>query len=271
MQYNPVISNMKQAFSVMDSLSQHYRLNCKNRNGIQYYFTDSEFALMNGVIVENIADDAIATLFDEMLSYFGKTPFTFWWVSQKPMSSTLQQQLTHLKFQTPGAYRGIALALNSIKFQKNPSTIHVKKVSTHEEYNIFIKILSETFQLSSAIEQNFKKILNSYGENGKFQHYLGYSMEQAVSIVTSFYQNDILGLYCGATLPHAQKKGVFSSLLQHVIVDAQQKGYTSAIAQLMAGDKAGNICERLGFQDHCHLHPFIKGNNLADLEPNTLG
>lgn len=85
-------------------------------------------------------------------------------------------------------------------------------------------------------------------------------MDTAIRIA---YINKI-GLYNGATLPKAQKKGLCRALIQNAIKEAKGLGAEYAIAQLMAPGMAKGLTEKMGFKNYCRLLPFLKDPRITN-------
>lgn len=73
-------------------------------------------------------------------------------------------------------------------------------------------------------------MLSSYADKDSvLRHYIGYYKNQPVGVITSYIKDSIVGLYCGATLPHARKKGACSALIAKSLSDAKNYGCTVAV------------------------------------------
>ena len=232
----------------------------------------TQYALLNGMFDYNKPDDDFVVKLQRLVDYFDSksTPFTWWWLHESPIPQAIKSTLDEFGFSSPGAYSGIALAIddNNISFEL-PAAIRVKKITGAEDFQLFINILCETFQMSDTIKEDFAQMLNNYQGDSNLTHYLGYYQNQAVGVLTSYINENTVGLYGGATLPATRKKGVCSSLLKQAINDAKMKDCSIAVAQLMAADMARGAAEQVGFRDYCKFVPFVYGAKTEELEPGA--
>jgi GNAT superfamily N-acetyltransferase len=171
-------------------------------------------------------------------------------------------------FVSAGKYSGVLLELTP-NFSQQNSPITIRKVETEANYKIYSKILADTFQLVEPIKTEFEVMLNPFSNSFSIDHYIGYMNDNPVGVVTSFTNGEVVGLYCGATLPAARKQGVATALVNYALAEASSKGCKIAIAQLMAKNMAANIGKNLGVKTVCHFTPYVYGSDASKLEPES--
>ncbi|AHE68288.1 N-acetyltransferase [Legionella oakridgensis] len=140
--------------------------------------------------------------------------------SNQPIPAAIKTDLEAKGFHSLGDFLGIAAKLDEVTFTTVNDKIKVRAVNTHKEYELFLTILCEVFQLSESIKMDFKDMYKSYGPQGKFKYYLGYYEGEPVSTLTTYTDGQTVGLYNGATLARFQKHGLCTALAQHVIKEA---------------------------------------------------
>jgi len=262
-----IISNCIQVMRIAAEASSHANAGVQEINGSLRYFSGCQFPFFNGVFNNYQHKDAVLKDdLTEITDYFSEknVPFIWWWLQDSEMPSEIKNELDQKGFKFLGDFTGIAVQLTQIN--KNTfmpdKTVKIKQVETSAEYQQFIAILCEVFQMTDSIKKEMKEMLKSYGPDGKFKHYLGFYKDKAVATATSYIDGNIVGLYNGATLTEARNKGLCSVLAKKVIDDAILLGCEYGITQLMASAMAKGIAEKLGAKKYCNLLPYIK-------EPNT--
>lgn len=259
---NNIISNLIEVMSIAVQFSAHAESGIKDLEGSLQYFSGCEFPFFNGVFnnyknqTSNIKDNL-----SEITEFFAakNTPFIWWWLQQSEMPIEIKKELDAKGFQFLGEFSGIAAKLDQVNFNLNVNdNIKIKRVETNEEYEKFLTIICDVFQLSESVKNDFHSMYQSYGQNGKFTHYLGFYKNEPVATLTSYIDGKIVGLYNGATLAKAQKNGLCSILAQNAIKEAINSDCEYAISQLMAPGMAKGLSEKLGSKKYCSLLPFLK-------------
>jgi len=204
-----VIDNMIACFSEMAKSAKNPDTGITHCPNGLLINSDSHYAILNGLFSQNWPIDNFPKQLEDLIENFSKSrlPFSWWWLHEEEISNNLKEILKEYGFKPAGQYTGIAKTLDDLPSHLNPpSRIEIKQVRSKEDYSLFIDILSETFQLSAKIKEEFKYFLNNYNEqNSPFRHYIGYYDNQALSTGSSFFQAHIVGLYCEPTDPvHAR-------------------------------------------------------------------
>lgn len=256
-----IISNLIEVMSIATQFSTHAESGVKDLQGSFQYFSGCEFPFFNGVFNNyKNKNPGIQDNLAEITEFFERknTPFIWWWLHQSELPIEIKSDLDDKGFQFLGEFSGIAAKLDQVNLNFNADNIKIKCVENNEEYNIFLTITCDVFQLSDLIKKDLFDMYHSYGPNGKFIHYLGFYENEPVATLTSYKADKVVGLYNGATLAKAQKNGLCSILVQNAIKEAINLGCEYAVAQLMAPSMAKGLADKLGFKNYCSLFPFLK-------------
>lgn len=256
-----IVDNLIKVMSIATQNALHKASGIEEFNHSLRYFTGCEFPFFNGVFndYKNNELELIDNL-EKATQFFidQDTPFIWWWTQQTEIPVKIKACLDAKDFQFLGDFLGIAANLNEMKFAAPDKQIEISVVNNEKEYQFFLDIVCEVFQMSEAIKSDLKAIYKSYGPQGKFRHYLGYYAGEPVATLTSYIDGSVVGLYNGATLANFQKHGLCTSLADHAIKEAISSGCQYAVSQLMTPGMAKGISEKMGFQTHCKLLPFLK-------------
>lgn len=255
-----VISNLVNVASIAVKFSPHKGAGIENLQESLRFYSGSENPLFNGVFGDKDVADNPHQHFSEITQFFSSknVPFIWWGISQSSLPQNIKSELDNFGFQSLGDCLGIVKELDDITPVSLPKNVKIKEVLTEEEYQDYVNITTEQFQILGSAKSDFGLMYKSYGPAGFFKHYLAYYEDKPVATVTSYINDNVVGLYCGATLPSAQKKGICTVLLMYAMLEAKKLGCQTAIAQLIAPGMAKGITEKLGFTTCCVLLPFIK-------------
>lgn len=257
-----IISNLIDVLEIATQFSSHAGSGVQDLQGSFQYYTGCEFPFFNGVFNNykyqntEIKDDLA-----KITEFFAakNKPFIWWWTQQSEMPGEIKQELADNGFQFLGDFSGIAAKLTDVKFNGEvDEKITVKRVETPDEYNQYLTIICEVFQLTDSVKKDFHDMYQSYGPNGKFIHYLGFYENVPAATLTSYISDKVVGLYSGATLAKVQKKGLCGTIGQVAIKEAIDAGCEYAISQLMAPGMAKGVSEKVGFKEYCTLYPYLK-------------
>lgn len=258
-----IINSLIDVMNIAVQYSGHNQAGIKDLNGSLRYFSGCEFPFFNGVF--NNYNNQAPYLKDNLASithFFSENhkPFIWWWLQNTEIPSDVKSELDVNGFQCLGDYLGIAARLDQVNLNFNNNNVKINRVISSDEYNSFLDIICEVFQLSDSVKNDLGSMYQSYGTNGKFIHYLALYGNKPIATVTSYINGKTLGLYNGATLPNFQKNGACSHLIQNAIKEAMNQGCDYAVAQLMAPGMAKGLTEKIGFKHYCTLLPFFKGS-----------
>lgn len=254
-----IIQNMQDFFKEAILLSHHKESGIQNFHDSMRYYSGSDFALFNGLFHQGDSGLDFKEYFSDLIHYFSEKnkPFVWWWLSSNDIPSDIQISLDHHGFQGLGIYNCLALNLKDIEPQQMNDKVEIVRINNENEYKHYIDIISEVFQVSDSVKNDFFVMLNSYGDDKLFQHYLGYYEDKPVTVLTSYIKDKVAGLYSGATLPGFQKLGLCTAIGQYALTDAKKADCELAITQLMAPGMAQGICDKIGFKSYGRMLPYI--------------
>lgn len=264
-----IIDNLINVMSIATQNSLHQGSSIEESNSSLRYFSGCEYPFFNGVFNE-YKDNELELIdnLEKTTQFFAaqNTPFIWWWTQPDNIPNAIKNSLDAQGFQFLGDFLGIAAPLNEIKLLPLGDRIELGVVDNEKEYHYFLNILCEVFQMSEVIKSDVKAIYNSFGPQGKFRHYIAYYAGEPAATLTSYIDGSTVGLYNGATLPKFQKHGLCTALAAYAIKEASASGCDYAVSQLMAAAMAKGLSEKMGFQTHCRLLPFLKDPR----EPSTI-
>lgn len=261
-----IINNFVEVMTIATQFSPHHGASVKDVAGSLHYFSGCEFPFFNGVFnsYKNQASCAQDNLSDITNFFTAKNvPFIWWWLQQAELPSETKKELDQRGFQYLGEFSGVAAQLNQINLAFTADNVSVKCVEDNAEYEKFIAIICDVFQLSDSIKKDLTAMFQSYGPQGKFKHYLGFYANKPAATLTTYTSGKIIGLYNGTTLVDRQKHGLCRMLVKSALQEAMDLGCDYAISQLMAPDLAKGLIDRLGFKKYCSLLPFAKDPRAA--------
>lgn len=247
--------------SIAAQQSSHNESGVTDIGGSLHYYSGCEFPFFNGVF-NNYKHDklAINDNLDPVIDFYNakNRPFIWWWTEPAEIPEDIQADLNSKGFHFLGDFLGVAAKLDEIKFAPINNKIETGEVTTPKEYEIFLTIMCDVFQMSESIKADLREMYNAYGPAGKFKHYIGYYAGEPVSTLTAYIDGALVGLYNGATLPQFQKNGLCGALAHTAIKDAMALKCEYAVSQLMATAMAKGLSEQMGSKTYCLLRPFLK-------------
>ena len=254
-----IINNMISALNVSASCAPYEDAGMENVQGSYRYLSYSSYPMFNGVISDKSIEKNPHQHFVDTTEFFSSknVPFIWWWVQANPIPENVKTELERFNLQSLGTFLGVALKLDNLKSVENTTVI--KEVTTEAEYQIFIDIVSQIFELNEAAKNDFTVLFGAYGHNGVFKHYLAYQEGQSASAVTAYVEDNVVGIYNCATLPQFQKHGLCTALIYNAVQEAKLKNCKYAIAQLMTTAMAKGLMEKMGFNVYCEIFPYSGG------------
>lgn len=257
---NKIISNLMGLMNVLSQSSSHQDAGINDQQGYLRYFTGCSYPFFNGVFNHNYPSVSSGSI-QSNLTFFAekKSSFVWWWTNSTAIPAATKAELESNGFEFAGDFLGIASKLDEMSIAPIDNRIRIVTVHNAEEYQLFINIVCEIFQIPDTDKSNVMSMFQSYGDEGKFYHYLGYYLDQPVATLTCYIdQQKTVGFYNGATLPVARKHGVCSALSQYAAEKAMSLGCEYAVSQLMTSGMAKNLSVAKGAKTYCTLQPFIK-------------
>lgn len=257
-----IINSLIHFMSVSAKSSNHPEAEIKPFSHSLQYFSGCSFPLFNGIFHnyqfgESNSELSITSALDCFTKK--KKPFIWWWLDQNQIPVNIKIKLDVHGFTSMGDFMLMAAPIDKMKLNYHSNNIKIKRVDNDEDYRKFIRIKCETFQLSDSVYEEFLAMFSCYGTNGDFIHYIGYYNGVPLATISSSTVGAITGLYNGATLPQAQNKGLCSALMKYAICETKSEGACYAVTQLMATAMAKGLCEKMGFENHGRIQPYLKG------------
>lgn len=249
---------------------KHNNVLVKNSDNSLRLDATTQYPLFNGIFDFHNNENNLRMQLEDAITYFNtkQQPFAWWWLQNNPIPKHMEKILHETGFTSAGEYSGIMLdLLNFNDYQALPSNVIIKPIKSNEDYETYCHILFETFQIQEPIKTEMYEMLQPSSVDLPFVHYLGFYDHEPVGIVTAYIEDDIVGLYCGATLPKARKRGVCTALIAKALQDAKLQGCKIALAQLMAKNMAARVTTSMGFKTACSFTPYVYGMSPEHLEP----
>lgn len=131
-----------------------------------------------------------------------------------------------------------------------PPGFSIKRCVSVDDYYAFGDVLSSIFD---PIDESVKAFYQKIGESSRSAcpemiYYIGYHEDIPVTI-GALYLTDVAGIYDVATRPEYRRRGFGSALFRHLVNEAKQAKYESAV--LVASAEGAGIYERAGFKKDC--------------------
>ncbi len=194
---NPIINNMISLFRTAVNNSTYANASADlMQQSFCYCIGTSSSPFFNGAFVSNIYDKIKLQYFPDIINYFShkKLPFILWLASNSPISDVNNKQLMQFGFLPQPANLGIEINIDDINYFDMPRKIKIKEVAFDSEYQQFINIFKEVFQMTDAAILDFSSVYKSYGADNKLRHYLGYYDDEPVAILTGYLCDSVMGL-----------------------------------------------------------------------------
>lgn len=131
-----------------------------------------------------------------------------------------------------------------------PSGFSIKRCASSEDYTVFGDVLSSIFDpIDESVQAFYQKIgASSRSACPEMVYYIGY--HEGIPVTTgALFLTDVAGIYDVATRPEYRRRGFGSALFRHLVNEAKQAKYESAV--LVASAEGAGIYERAGFQKDC--------------------
>lgn len=229
------------------------------KDTISCYFTGSDYPLLNGIFYhdstlpsignENEWKMSIQKEYNKLIQK--RIPFLLW---QTSTSAVQLKYLENLGLQSSETIKCLIAVPEVYDFTKKEIT--VQRVKSASDYNQYIQILSNGFQLTDAVQNTFRKLL-IFGQDSVIQHYIAYVNQSPASILTTFEQDSTLGIYCLATLKEYENLGLASTLIAEVFKEAKIKGFKYCVMHTANEVVAKGIAQKFNFEENGEILTFI--------------
>lgn len=191
----------------------------------------------------------------EIISLYAEKQLPFsWWVAPSDTPSDLIEtlQASGLEFKEEDA--GMALNISDYPLADMPSDLTFEHVLEQKQLEEFSKVLQSVGVSKEMVEKIYSKIPPLLYQKGAcLEMVLGKRDRYVVAGVVVFYAN-AAGIYYVATRPDERRKGYASSMMQHLISIAKDRGYKLIVLQASKNGKS--LYERLGFREYSVFKEF---------------
>ncbi len=263
--------NMVSLFSNTALRSKHKDHGVISCEGLTRIYSGICHPLFNSVIIRESNPQQFLSQLPQMTDFFSKrhTPFICWWLPKDELPLQVESTLNDFGFYSPGLYSGVAMPLTMLHKKKPELEVHVRieKITSQAQYQDFNSILCNTFKTPKRMHQDMYDMFYDLGPSAPWTHYIGYLHEAPVSILTVHANQGIAGIYNGCTILEARRQGICSAMIKHALYEAKKEDNYLAVAQVIAADMSRGILEKIGFKQHGHMIPFVKGININSIAP----
>ncbi len=235
------------------------------QDGDFHYLTEILFPLMNGIIGFDSDPQVINTKCESLKNRFREKnyPLTWFWPHDMDLPQAVESIFTKQGFHSMGKYTSVAVEAE--KARKLPIKLNtettIRQVESEDQFEAFMQISKDVYGISSDSLTAMMRLYSAYKSSDKIKLYLAEVAGMPVATLLGFYNNNILGLYNGATLEAYRKQGLLTALMIHAVKDAPTASYV--VAQLMAAQNARGVCDKLGFKEYAHFIPLCYGFDLG--------
>lgn len=148
-----------------------------------------------------------------------------------------------------------------IKPNRFNQKVIVKTVTTKDELNEFCHILKAGYGLTDKDHMGFLDFYQTIGVTSELTHYLGFVDDKAVSTVTAYIKDGVIGIYSVSTIENMRGQGIASSIMYQVL----NKCFSSNNEALLCSSQMGkHVYQSLGFKTVGYYKQYIY--TLADKE-----
>jgi GrpB-like predicted nucleotidyltransferase (UPF0157 family)/GNAT superfamily N-acetyltransferase len=193
----------------------------------------------------------ISQLFSEK-----KLPFS-WWNSQLDTPTNLPHHLLQAGFKEKEVNIGMYKDLEDFTAINISPSLTIERKETKTGLKDFMDVITaigghrDAFNL---IHSQIPEIL--YAGDSSFEMHVGYIDNTPAVTGMLVTHLGVAGIYYIATIPSQRKKGFGSSMMQHLLQRAKEKGYK--ISTLQASENGASIYRKIGFQTCCQWTEYSK-------------
>lgn len=255
-----IVDHFAYLLNKMTELSPHSASEVMIDETLNYYESGSSDSLLNGVFINDIESDKLEQRLGDLIAHFeakGK-PYTFWF-PETERTSELQKLFDSRGLQAGHPLICIGSRLDEINHVAAMPQLEVVPVTTEQQYHLYMEILSYGFKFNDKIADDFKAMLSSYGKKDSiYKHYIAYFDERAASVITTLTHHDVLGMYCGTTLPQYQNMGICTEMYRYTMNEAIDAGCTRCVYQSANHAVVHFISKKYGFKEYGRLLRYSK-------------
>lgn len=259
-----IIDHFAYLLDKMTEFSPHSASELMIDETLNYYHSGSTDQLLNGIFLNHLDSGNLDERVLNLLARFEakNSPYTLW-LPEAELTPALQKIFDAKGLQTGSTLICIGSRLDEINQIPAMDRLEVMPVVTEQQYDLYMDILSFGFQLNGPVTHDFKNMLASYGQsNSIYKHYIAYLDGEAASVITTLAYQDILGMYCGTTLPQYQNMGICTELYRYTMNEAIEAGCTRCVYQSANHAVVNFISKKFGFKEYGRLIRYTKRNSL---------
>lgn len=181
---------------------------------------------------------------EEIKTFFGDTPFS-WAVHETDVQtiSRLENHNLSYKVRAPLMFK----ELGNIQPKEQHADITVQKLDT-ATFDMLLEWIRIMSRACSADSRECAKILNTFLRRtnpGTMVLYLGLYQGVPAAVGMVLYHNTVAALHWIGTVPEYRRKGLARAITNHILIDSQQAGCTTAI--LLSSDMGKALYDDLEF------------------------
>jgi len=239
-----LIKNMTSVFlSSVDTSNDEARFK-EQSNAVISFASGYASPIFNGIFMKENTDSDVDYLKSTVtLLKERNLPFLYWYLADTFPPASFQKTLDNIGLTFVGTFKGIALDLENYRTLATEKTI--KSPENEAEFSAYINIMTNCFAFDEPTKFAMTKVLSQ----DNFIHYLAYENNQAVSVLTSYIKEGVVGIYNVATLPEKRNQGFCTALLNKTLQNARALGCHTAIAQLDPDNMAISLFQKTGFKE----------------------
>jgi GNAT superfamily N-acetyltransferase len=129
----------------------------------------------------------------------------------------------------------------------------VSRVSTPPQLATFRSLLSQVFHLSMS-EVNLV-LAEKTLQISHVRHFLGWLDDTPVGTATVVLSGKVAGVWNVGTLPDYRNRGIATSIMRHILIEARSLGYQSSM--LLASNDGLPLYARLGYETLSTIRVFV--------------
>jgi len=233
----------------------------EKHEGDFYFLTQILFPLMNGMISFDSDPQVINAKCEQLKKRFKENncPLTWFWPHDTDLPQSVESVFIKHGFQSMGKYTSVAgeaKKIRSLPIKLNHKTV-IHLVERDDQMEDFMQITKDVFNMPADSLSAMARLFSAYKSSDKIKLYLAVVESKPAATLLGFHDNDILGLYNGATLEAYRKQGLLTALIINAVKDASSAN--AVAAQLMAAQNARGVCDNLGFKEYAHFIPLCYG------------
>jgi ribosomal protein S18 acetylase RimI-like enzyme len=209
-------------------------------------FTSDTFNTAFGGDISELVAQAVKQYYRDIASPMA------WWLGPSSLTSQHQAILESCGFTLSERHVGMTCQLHNHDYVDLdlPHGFSIKCCVSVDDYYAFGAVLSSIFD---PIDESVKAFYQKIGDSSRsacqeMVYYIGY--HEGIPVTTgALFLTDVAGIYDVATRPEYRRRGFGSALFRHLVNEAKQAKYESAV--LVASAEGAGIYERTGFQKDC--------------------